>query len=106
MKEGDLISTYYKGFYRLEKIERRFHDKDSLRFTSSEHYIGEEYSPLFHFIQEYDSNGKRVKGKLKHCDGGFCKLAVDFITAEIEEMNQKIKQLNAVVEYEKTVIRL
>ena len=42
MKVGDLITTYYKGFFRLEKIERRFYTEADLRFTSKDKVLGEE----------------------------------------------------------------
>ena len=100
MKVGDLITTYYKGFFRLKKIERRFYTEADLRFTYKDKVLGEEYSPLFHFIQEFDSNGKVKKGKLKACDSQFCQLAWESIEQEIVLSEMKIEALKNMLKNE------
>ncbi len=87
MKEGDLITTYYKGYFRLKRIERRFTTQQDINSRlNSGRSLGEEYSPLFHFEQEFDSNGDVKKSKEKACDAQFCQLASEAIKTELEEM--------------------
>jgi hypothetical protein len=94
MKVGDLITTYYSGFFRLEKIERRFYTEDYIRhYTRLKDKLGEEYSPLYYFTQEYDSNGRPKKSKQKACDAQFCKPAKDFIEQEILDIEERKQNL-------------
>jgi hypothetical protein len=95
MKEGDLITTYYAGFFRLKRIERRFYTEKDINTYSSckDKKIGEEYSPLFYFEQEYDSNGNPKKGKEKRCDAEFCKLANEFIIEELQKLEERKAKL-------------
>ena len=92
MKEGDLITTYYKGFYRLKRIEKRYltqYDVDTYTVYKGRK-VGEEYGALLYFIQEYTQEGNPVKtAKEKCCDIQFCKLASDYISEEIKNMREK-----------------
>ena len=90
MKEGDLITTYYAGFFRLKRIERRFYTEYDLQFTSKDKVLVAEYSPLYHFEQEYDSNGNVKTSKEKACDSAFCKPAEEKIREEIGKV-EKLK---------------
>ena len=93
MKEEDLITTYYAGFFRLKRIERRFAtEEDIKRYPSIYKEVGEEYSPLYHFEQEYDSNGNPKKSKEKVCDAQFCKPAKEKIDEEIAKI-EKLKMI-------------
>jgi hypothetical protein len=99
MKEGDLITTYYAGFFRLKKIERRFYTEELIKYyPSKKDKLGEEYSPLYHFTQEYDSNGKPKKSKQKACDAKFCNPAKDFIKQEILDMEKRKQNLEKLLE--------
>ena len=99
MKVGDLITTYYAGFFRLEKVERRFYTEEHIKyFPSYKDKLGEEYSPLYYFTQEYDSNGKPKKSKQKACDAQFCKPAKDFIKKEILDIDERRQQLEKLLE--------
>lgn len=104
MKEGDLITTYYKGFYRLKRIQKRYltqHDVDTYSVYKGRK-AGEEYSPLYHFTQEYTDEGKPVKtAKERCCDALFCKLAVYYVSGEIEKMKTREKMLNGILEKER-----
>ncbi len=93
MKEGDIIKTYYKGYFRLDKIERRFKDEnwESLGLRKDLE-IGDEMSPLFHFTQIYDENLNKRTSK-KSCDAGFCHLARVEIIKEIGELEAKVEKL-------------
>jgi hypothetical protein len=95
MKEGDLITTYYEGFFRLKRIKRRFITQDDInRYTSyKDKKVGEEYSPLYYFTQEYDSNGNIKKSKEKSCDASFCELADSYIIDELQKLEQRKEQL-------------
>ena len=97
IKVGDLITTCYKGYYRLTKIQRRFYTQyDVDYYPSLKAVLGVEYSPLFHFIQEYDSEGKPKTGKEKACDSQFCKLAKISIEEEIKKAQNKINNLKEI----------
>ena len=63
MKIGDLITTYYSGFFILTKIEKRFITQKMIDSYSTykDKKVGDEYSPLYYFKQEYDINGKLIK---------------------------------------------
>lgn len=93
MKEGDLITTYYKGYFRLDRIERRYVTEDLMHFYIYKNRLGEEYSSLFHFTQEFDSNGTTKKSKQKSCDSQFCRLALESIDEEIGLLDRKREQL-------------
>lgn len=101
MKEGDLITTYFKGFYRLKRIERRYltqYEVDTYS-THKGKKAGDQYSPLFYFIQEYTDDGKPVKtAKEKACDAVFCKLVSDYIKEEVEKFNIRITALEAILD--------
>ena len=93
MKVGDLITTYNKGFFILEKIERRFFTEDDLRYhPTAVKKVGEEYSPLFHYSQKYDLEGNIKKSRQMSCDSSFCKPAEEYIKKEIERV-EKLKLL-------------
>jgi hypothetical protein len=97
MKEGDLITTYYSGYYRLDRIERRFYTEQT-HFRLDDKRIGEEYNSLYHFTQEYDKDGKVKKGKQKACDAGFCKLAKDSIINELLKLESRKLKLSDFLE--------
>jgi hypothetical protein len=99
MKIGDLIRTYYKGYFVLEKIERRFVTKELLFYDDYKKMgLGAELSPLLHFSQKYDENFKRKNSKQKSCDSLFCGLAIN----EILELEEKLIKLKEIIkEYEK-----
>jgi hypothetical protein len=89
MEVGDLITTYYKGFFRLNKIERRFYTQEDIDiyYLLKGKKAGEEYSPLYYFTQEYDSKGNPSKNPIqKWCDAQFCKLANEYITEELQKL--------------------
>lgn len=105
MKIGDLITTYFKGYYRLTKIEKRYITqelKNSNVYKDSN--IGDEYSPLYHFVQIYDSNGNPKKSKEKQCDALFCNKAENYIKDAIKSNLDKNKKLQNVLDYEKSKI--
>ncbi len=99
MKVGDLITTYYAGFFRLEKVERRFYTEEHIKyFPSYKDKLGEEYSPLYYFTQEYDTNGKPKKSGQKSCDSKFCNLAKDYINNKINTLQEKKQNLEKLLE--------
>lgn len=84
MKEGDLITTYYEGFFILKRIERRYATKaDVKQFPNAYKEVGKEYSPLYYFTQKYDKNGNPKTSKEKVCDAQFCKPAKEKIEEEL-----------------------
>ena len=89
MKVGDLITTYNKGFFILERIERRFAtEEDVKRYQTIFNIVGEEYSPLFHYSQKYDLEGNIKRSRQMSCDSSFCKPAEEFIKKEIDKIER------------------
>ncbi len=97
LKPGDIITTYYKGFYRLDRIEARFLDKQMLSYSIYNHCkVGDEYSSVFHFTKIADANCKEVKTKKTNsCDAYHCRLAKDFINEQKQELERQLKALTA-----------
>jgi len=107
MKVGDLVTSYWKGFYEIVKIERRWknngrtteHGRRSYCFTEYDPVTcGEEMSPLLHIIQKYNEEGIPIKGKaVRFCDSYYCQLAEMFIPKKIEKLQtiiENLKQIN------------
>lgn len=96
MKVGDIITTYYKGFWKLERIEARFLTQDDLRYSTYAHKnVGDEYSPMFHFSLVADGSGKapkKLSKATKTCDAAHCRPISEYIKKADEEL-QRIKQL-------------
>lgn len=81
LKPGDLITTYYKGYYEFVTMEER---KDN--------------APLYYFKLKYDSNGQpRMSKKLQCCDAAYCRLAKNFLEKEIEQRKTQIENLNKIL---------
>ena len=93
MKEGDIIKTYYAGYFILDKIEKRFKTEADEKYNYLKDLeVGEEYSPLFHFTQIYDENlNKRTSSRA--CDAQFCEPAGVAILEEILKLEAKIIKL-------------
>ena len=107
MKEGDLVTTYWAGFYEIINIRRRWewkygqstYEKHAYcKEVYDENTCGIEMNPLFELKQIYSKEGKKVNSKqIKSCDSQFCELASIFIPKEIERLNIKIKNLNEII---------
>jgi hypothetical protein len=96
-KVGDIITTYYNGFYELTRIERRYlTERDISNYNVYKDKVaGDEYSPMFHFVKIADANGIRCKvGKPNSCDASLCRKAKEYIKAQIEGLNILIINLN------------
>lgn len=96
MKVGDIITTYYSGFYKLTRIERRFYtERDITQYSVyKDKKVGDEYSPMFYFVKMADAKGVKCKpAKEKGCDAVFCRLAVDSIKEQVQELNNLISNL-------------
>lgn len=93
MKEGDIIKTYHKGYFVLDRIERRFKtelwESCGLRKDLN---VGDEMTPLFHYTQIFDENFNKKTSK-KSCDAGFCSLASESIKEELVKIKEKQKKL-------------
>lgn len=93
MKVGDLITTYYEGYFTLDRIEKRYATEADVRhYPNAYKEVGEEYSPLYYFTQKYDKNGNDKKSKQKACDAIFCKPAEERLEEEILKV-EKLKQI-------------
>jgi len=99
-KIGDIITAYWKGFWRVVKIEPRWYDECDIVGYGSKRQIGEEYSPLVVAVQIFDANGVARKSKKRTCDSTYCNLAsisIDRQIADLElkkEMLEKFKSAN------------
>lgn len=81
LKTGDLITTYYKGYYSfIEYIPRG------------------KSNPIVTFKMVADSNGTLRKGtKIMQCDACYCELATGHIKKAIEDRITEIDKLNALL---------
>jgi len=103
--EGDIITTYHKGYWRLVKIQRRFLTKDDIsRFGGASgpyagKKVGDEYSPIFVYEQVMTENFKPVTRKTrKECDASYCqKVTKDIITKMQADFNDGCNQLAALL---------
>jgi hypothetical protein len=79
IKPGDIITTYYSGYFKFLRSEDRG-----------------EMSPLFYFKRFADKNGKRFKanGKDLNCDALWCRKALPHILETIKETEENLKRLN------------
>lgn len=83
LKPGDLITTYYKGYFSFVKFTNR----------------GNKNTPLATFIKVADTNGKSCKSKkAQECDASYCRKAVEYIKAEIEKNKQSIIELEKLIQ--------
>ena len=83
MKAGDLITTYWKGYYIFVEFKDR----------------GKGNSPIARFRKFADFNGKICKSeKILECDASYCNIASDHIKAEIEKKKKEINNLGALYE--------
>ena len=81
LKSGDLITTYYKGYYAFVRFEDRTNNP-----------------PLAHFTKAYDFGGKpRKSKKIMECDASYCRKADDHIRVEIEKRKNEIAALENVL---------
>jgi hypothetical protein len=71
LKEGDIITGYNKGFYKITEIQPRA-----------------DNTPLIHFTLFAREDGTLCKTKnpsIKGCDGAYVRLAKDSIKARIQK---------------------
>lgn len=79
--KGDLITTYYNGFYEFEYSQDR----------------GPNSTPLYYFRLKYDAKGNpRNSKKIKSCDAGYCRRANETINRMIEEHQRCIDNLRRI----------
>lgn len=73
IKVGDLVTTYHKGYWVVEKIEKRFHDKPS---TYQPNWpIGAPLPSLIHYrkVAEADGTPKLKSTRRNSCCATYCK---------------------------------
>lgn len=100
---GQLITTYYAGYFEVTRTVRRWKDVSQ----KNEHYqnaycisgeynsnCGEEINPIIYFIQRYDTKGNPKKSKEKSCDSSFCKPAVETLNVEIQSLQETLNKLS------------
>lgn len=76
--KGDLITTYYKGFYEFDHSQDR----------------GANHTPLYYFRMKYDNKGNPRNSKtLKSCDAAYCSRAKESIDKLIEDHELAIMRL-------------
>lgn len=106
MKVGDLVTSYWKGFYEIVKIERRWEYKlGETECYRRSHCLteydpetcGKEMRPTFFLTQRYTAEGKPVKGKVtRACDSSWCHLVENFIPNEIKRLEAIIENLKKI----------
>jgi len=94
IKVGDLITTYWKGYFELVRIIPRY-KIDNLSFPIYEYREGAKpYRPVFVFVQKYNSDGKPHESKVeRECDARHCQLAQNYIKKELLKINQTCNRL-------------
>ena len=109
---GDLVTTYYSGFYRVTKIVRRWENKKYPEgsYNAIAHDIvgefdpntcGREMNPLIYFKQEYTADGKPIKSnRTKFCDSSFVQPAFVSLKQFIKHHEESIVRLNSILEKE------
>lgn len=112
IKVGDLISTYWAGYYEVTNVIRRWESKkgttdyERLAYSIlgeenySEDTCGKEINPLITIIQKFTKEGKPVVTKKeKTCDSQFCKPAKEHLEEEIKKLTEVLKQLEDVYKF-------
>jgi hypothetical protein len=108
MKIGDLVTSYWKGFYEIVKIERRWRNKTKEGEYYQQAYCiqgehtedcGEEMNSLIHVVQLYKEDGAAIKRSktIRVCDSAFCKPAKEVISSFIEYHKKSIDNLQLVL---------
>lgn len=69
LKVGDIITTYYSGYFKLTGREIRFSDQDVDSWRIKK---GDRNSDLFKFVQIMDKYGRKRNSKEKSCDASYC----------------------------------
>tara|TARA_Y100000310_G_C20648752_1_gene798192 strand:- start:165 stop:500 length:336 start_codon:yes stop_codon:yes gene_type:complete len=99
LKEGDLVTTYHTGIWRVTKVEERFREGDYPHLGQKK---GDQYSSLIHYEKVLNGKHKPAKGNSR-CDAAFCaKLTRESIEKEckamIEEAEEKANTLLELIE--------
>jgi hypothetical protein len=88
IKVGDIVTCFYKGFWRVTAIERRFSTRHDAHVYGP---VGTEYSPLVCVESVANSKMKPVSGKQDTCDISYCRpYTVESLAAE---RTLKIKEI-------------
>lgn len=83
LKQGDLITTYFKGYFSFVKFTNR----------------GNHTTPLASFVRFADTNGKLYKTKKVYvCDASYCRNATIQVKAEIEKNRKTIAALEKLIQ--------
>lgn len=84
LKAGDLITSYWKGIYKLISVEMR----------------GDNKCPLFHFhtfakeCGEIRSHGKQIN---KVCDASYCaRVTKDYVEARLDDLRIQASNWEAI----------
>ena len=105
-KPGDFITSYYAGYHRVTRIERRWANKTKPSTYGRLAYciIGEhtddcaeEINPLIYHVQLFDAKGNPKKSKEKCSESSFCKLAKESIESEIEKLQKMQENLTSML---------
>jgi hypothetical protein len=82
LKEGDLITTYWKGYYAFIRFEER-----------------PNMTPKAFFKKAYRTNGIPCKSKkILQCDAYHCRKAVAHIRDQIMQKKQEIMDLEKIIQ--------
>jgi hypothetical protein len=103
MKVGDLITTFWAGYFELVKIIPRY-KIDKWPWLTYDYKEGQTYKegltlgdPIFVIKQKYRSTGVKYNStEEKECSAEYCELATTSINKEINLLNEKVKRLNII----------
>ena len=108
IKIGDMVTSYWNGYYEVVKIDRRWENKWYADEYQKRAYsiigefdpekCGEEFEPLVHVIQKFTGDGKPINGKaIRMCCASCCRPMYQDIEKQIEKHNKVIEQLTAIL---------
>lgn len=82
IEPGDIITTYYKGYWKMVSSEER-----------------EDNTPIFNFERFAKADGKLFKpgGKSEACDASYCRKARPAIIESIVKTKKQLDDLNALL---------
>jgi len=97
IKVGDLITSYWKGYFKLVKIIPRY-KIDEFPYVTEEYDEGlESHSPIFVFMQKYKADGRAFNGKQQRmCDAVYCELAKNAVEKQllmISEIKSRLEDI-------------
>ena len=90
---GDIVTSYYKGIYKVVEVRQRWRSQDYKRYsTEFTEATPTRINDLIRIVQIYNSELKPVKSKVvKQCDALYCKKISDIASQQVLDLERKIE---------------